>query len=119
MELRIQSSRFASLIHVQNAVILADSWMSLAPVLDVGGKEIEDGVNQIVLTDESHGELSEEINSEEPPNFVLHETISRLVAFDGLELVDNGCSGNVRAKETAEENKEANIDVGEDILGHE
>ena len=72
-----------------------------------------------MLANECKQHLSGEVCSKEPPDLVLHKAISSFVIFNGLHLVDDGGPDDISSIDAAEEYKNTNVDVGEDVLGHE
>ena len=85
--------------------------MCFAPFFHVGGEEVEDGVEEVVFSNELENKLCESIKAEVSPDLVLLKSVNGRVSLDGLELVDD-CGGDDVSSEKATENEEhTNIEV--------
>ena len=98
---------------VKDAIVLADTWMVLAPFLDLSGEEVHDRVPEVVSSNEVSEELGTEVGAEETPDLHLWEVaIEHRVASDGLELEDDGGGGDVESVEASEGEEHTEVEVG-------
>ena len=85
--------------------------MILTPLLDVTCHEEVDGVHDVVFADEARDNLSEDVSSEEPPNFVNADFVQVIHGTDCLELVGHGGHGNVPSEDASKDNDSGEVDV--------